>query len=139
MELIIGGRAQGKLAYVLNRSGLSQQQVSDAMIEDKPIINGLHRYIYEKLQENSDITVDEILKEVKEFVLRCPKGYIICDEVGSGIVPMNPTDRAYRELVGRVLCEVTKLSTCVTRVFCGIGVRIKDVKNHTDPSWTDKR
>ena len=34
-------------------------------------------------------------------------------------------ERAFREAVGRALCVLAQASCSVTRVVCGIGVRIK--------------
>ena len=47
------------------------------------------------------------------------------DEVGGGIVPVDPEDRIYRELVGRAGQRLAKEAEQVHRVLCGIGVRIK--------------
>ena len=54
-----------------------------------------------------------------------PEIIIICDEVGSGIVPLEKEDRIYREAVGRVLCSAVKKAVHVERVTCGIGQCLK--------------
>lgn len=54
-----------------------------------------------------------------------PEGVIVANEVGAGIVPMAADDRAFREAVGRALCVIAQQARQVTRVTCGIGVRIK--------------
>jgi adenosyl cobinamide kinase/adenosyl cobinamide phosphate guanylyltransferase len=40
-------------------------------------------------------------------------------------VPVDRNDRAWREAAGRALCVLAQKSESVTRVICGIGVRIK--------------
>lgn len=50
---------------------------------------------------------------------------VVANEVGAGVVPIVAEERAFREAVGRALCVVAQASEQVTRVFCGIGVRIK--------------
>lgn len=50
---------------------------------------------------------------------------IICDEIGNGIVPIEPFEREYRERVGRILVQLAKRAEGVERVICGIGQRIK--------------
>ena len=50
---------------------------------------------------------------------------IVANEVGAGIVPIDPGERAYREGVGRALCAIAQNSESVTRAVCGIGVRLK--------------
>ena len=54
-----------------------------------------------------------------------PSVCIICDEVGSGIVPIDKNMRDYRELVGRVLCRLAQKSDEMERITCGVGMRIK--------------
>lgn len=61
----------------------------------------------------------------QQFCVEHPDAVIIADEVGSGIVPINAADRAFREAVGRALCVIAQNAESVTRVVCGIGVRIK--------------
>ena len=47
------------------------------------------------------------------------------NEVGGGIVPMDREERAWREACGRALCVLATHADQVTRVVCGIGVRLK--------------
>ena len=54
-----------------------------------------------------------------------PQGVLICDEVGSGVVPTDPEDRAWREAVGRICCELAPHAEAVYRVTCGLGMRLK--------------
>ena len=50
---------------------------------------------------------------------------IVCNELGCGVVPMERSDRAWREKTGRLLCELAKQAPEVYRVTAGIAVRIK--------------
>ena len=50
---------------------------------------------------------------------------IVSNEVGAGVVPIEASERLFREAVGRALWVVAQRSEAVTRVVCGIGVRIK--------------
>ena len=54
-----------------------------------------------------------------------PELVVVSDEVGSGVVPMSKEERLWREAVGRALCVVAEHAESVTRVMCGIGVRLK--------------
>ena len=54
-----------------------------------------------------------------------PELIVICDEVGSGIVPVEPFEREFRERLGRYLIKLAEQSQSVERVFCGIGQKIK--------------
>ena len=61
----------------------------------------------------------------EDFFCRHPDAVIVADEIGCGVVPVDGNDRAWREAAGRALCVLAQRSETVTRVICGIGVRIK--------------
>ena len=61
----------------------------------------------------------------KQFCAEHPDAIVIANEVGAGVVPMEASDRAFREAVGRALCIIAQQAEQVTRCVCGIGVRIK--------------
>jgi len=61
----------------------------------------------------------------EEFYCEHPNAVIVADEIGCGVVPIDRSDRAWREAAGRALCVLAQKSESVTRVVCGIGVRIK--------------
>jgi adenosylcobinamide kinase/adenosylcobinamide-phosphate guanylyltransferase len=77
-------------------------------------------------------TVLELLKngeDPQEYAWRLvwekPDCVVVANEVGSGVVPIDVEDRAFRESVGRALCILAQQSDTVVRAVCGIGVRIK--------------
>ena len=59
------------------------------------------------------------------LLLEHPDCIIISDEIGNGIVPMEHEEREYREMTGRLLCELANKADRVERIVCGIGERIK--------------
>ena len=61
----------------------------------------------------------------KAFIQKHPNAVVVCDEVGMGIVPMEPKERLFRESVGRVVCLLAQYADTVVRVTCGIGIKIK--------------
>ena len=79
MILIIGGAGQGKLDYVLQKTGYGPAQVV----------------------------------------------ILICDEVGCGVVPVEPAQRARREAVGRLCCRLAERAERVERIFCGLPMVLK--------------
>lgn len=122
MELIIGGRAQGKLEYTLKVANRSNDEVANAVLDDrKPVVYHLEEVIRNLMKEQK-----EIMSALELYLEKQPEGYLICEEVGCGIVPLIKEERLFRDTVGRTLCELVKKSTRVHRVFCGIGVVIKD-------------
>ena len=50
---------------------------------------------------------------------------VIATEVGGGVVPTDPAERAAREAAGRLNCLLAKRADRVIRVFCGIPTVLK--------------
>lgn len=139
MKLIIGGLAQGKLHYVLQKEeneqciifdgvlpeeGQIQEARKEAGSEEKTlIINHFHHVVERELAENR--TPEELEVDVMEFVEKHPEVILICDEIGNGIVPVDAFERFYREQTGRILIRLAQKADEVVRVLCGIGQRIK--------------
>ncbi len=84
------------------------------------IVNHLHRYIREQLQQGKDPEA-AILTFLREY----PDCIMICDEIGNGIVPIEAEERIYRERTGRILEQLAAQADEVVRVVCGIGLKIK--------------
>lgn len=119
MTLIIGGRGQGKLDYALRTYGVDPSQVS-SVLSDAPIINCLESIIKTILNRGGS-PMDELLAHAKTH----PHVIYICDEVGSGVVPMRRDEHDWREAVGRCCVELASRAERVERVFCGIPMVLK--------------
>ena len=50
---------------------------------------------------------------------------VIATEVGGGVVPINPSERAAREAAGRLSCLLAQRAQRVVRVFCGLPMELK--------------
>lgn len=126
MRLVIGGYAQGKVSYVMERYGIQETVVLDGTIEmttmsqKNVVMNHFHKWVKCCLEKGKN--PDPMLEE---FLENNPNCIIISDEVGNGIVPMEPFEREYRERLGRCLIELAKKAESVERVICGIGQKIK--------------
>ena len=125
MRLVIGGASQGKLDYVLRRYGLEEKNVMDGNTGDMVDIDHKVFYAFEawfkrqlKAGGRPEDAADVLLSSLPELI-------VICDEVGSGIVPVEPFEREFRERLGRYLIKLAERSQSVERVFCGIGQKIK--------------
>ena len=57
-----------------------------------------------------------------------PDMVILCDEVGCGIVPIEPFQRQWREETGRICCKLAQQARQVQRVYCGIAATLKEEK-----------
>lgn len=127
MKLIIGGYAQGKLNYVLQKYDVKPVDVYDsklpenAGIHDKTIVlNHFHNWVKTQI-----VCAGNPEEEIAAFVKVYPNCVIISDEVGNGIVPIDALEREYRERCGRILVELAKKAEEVERVICGIAQKIK--------------
>ncbi len=116
MILIVGGMGQGKLDYVLEKTGLGPRDVAHTPEEamTKPIFDGLADWMREHPGEDLDA-----LWEAN------PDLIVLCDEVGCGVVPMDRAERDWREAVGRLCCELARRASRVERVFCGLAMVLK--------------
>lgn len=84
------------------------------------IITDFHLYIRSLLQQEKDAA-----KETEILLSQNQNLILTLAELGNGIVPMEPFERAYREAVGRIGCRLAKGSEAVYRITCGIEQRIK--------------
>ncbi len=133
MIFIIGGAYQGKLEYALDLFNLKEDDVANCLNADKndictkPVIYNFHLLIKRLLEEYKESS--KVKEEVNAILAKNPNAVIISNEIGYGVVPIDKFDRQYRELTGRISCEVVKNSSEVHRVVCGIGTIIKEEKN----------
>ena len=68
-------------------------------------------------REKEELT-DLILERQGEIVL-------VWDEMGCGLVPIDASDREYREAAGRICTELAAEAVRADRVVCGIARRLK--------------
>ncbi len=127
MKLIIGGTAQGKLEYVLLKYDVQKNMVWDGVLPNDRklnknivVINHFHQWVKSRMVSGG-CPEDEIMS-----FLDCSEDcIIICDEIGNGIVPIDPFEREYRERTGRILVQLAMRAEEVERIICGIGQKIK--------------
>ncbi len=101
--LIIGGAAQGKTAFARTLS------------PEQDIIDDLHVCVQQALRDKTQ------LPKAADFVGKT----IVCNEVGGGVVPMDASEREWRECTGRLCCDIAAQADRVYRVYCGIATCIK--------------
>ena len=126
MHIVIGGAANGKRQYV--KEQVSNETIwlgSEAPLEldrtiDAPlVICGLEQWMATRLQEE-----DAAIKEILDFI-RNKEVTMILTDIGRGIVPMDPTERALRDACGRLNQQLMKEATSVTRIWYGIPQKLK--------------
>jgi len=124
MILIFGGAYNGKLEFVKKKYGINSEEIffcTDQHLSfDKKVLCGLH--ILTRSCVLNKINSVEFLENNINFL---KDKIIICDEINSGIVPMEKLDRVWREETGRVLQFLTKQSSSVYRIFFGLQEELK--------------
>ena len=113
MVLILGGVRAGKRTFARSM-GYSDADISDDPSSDRPVLDAL-----ESAVRRDPASADALLPLLKN------KQVVICCEVGSGVVPLDPKERAWREAVGRLACALAKEADAVVRVTAGIPVLLK--------------
>lgn len=129
MELYIGGRAQGKLNYVLTKYPKAEcfDENNFTLLtnwEAKEIIVWNHFHLSMK-KMIGEMGVEKAKAYVRETISQQNNLVIISDEIGNGIVPMDESDRVYREETGRMLVEIAGKAVRVERIICGLAQVIK--------------
>ena len=124
MILVFGGAYNGKKDFIKEKFNINEEDIfycSDGEIDfSKKVICGLHKFTYNNTLKNKSS-----LEYIKENINLFKDKIIISDEISSGIVPLKKEDRRWREETGRCLQYLSKESSCVYRVFCGISTIIK--------------
>ncbi len=110
--LVTGGLAQGKLDWALARSGYTMEQTSPDPASTVPILTGLEELVRGTLEKGGE--PESLLPALLE------KEYVLCREVGAGIVPIDPMERRWREETGRLCCKLAERAGGVVRLWCGI-------------------
>jgi adenosyl cobinamide kinase/adenosyl cobinamide phosphate guanylyltransferase len=111
--LIIGASASGKRAFA-ETLGYAPTEMANACLDDKPVLYNLQELVW-----RDPGRVDELLPRLLE------KEAVLCDEVGSGVIPVVRNDAAARRAVGKLCILLAQQAECVVRMVCGIPTVIK--------------
>lgn len=124
MKLIIGGYAQGRLAYTLQKYHLTEKDVWDVMHSDtwqgQKIIYHTEELVTKWLNAGKNIT-----QEMKKLIPEWEHAILITQEVGCGLVPVSAEQRQWREEVGRMNQLLAENADTVERICCGLGMYLK--------------
>ena len=127
VEVYTGGAFQGKLEYVLEKKGYGRDSVLEGAVINPltctsgyKIINHFHEFIRNYVDKPEEVNeFAEMLVRTRDDII------IITDQVGCGIVPLDRTEREWRELHGRVMSRLASNAKHVERIICGTGQVIK--------------
>ena len=114
MKLIIGGAYQGKLTWAVEQFGLTPDMLCDLAQGFRP---GKRCYYHLEAftRTGGAVSPDRFPEDA----------VIISREVGSGVVPMDAAERAWRERHGALLQQLSRRSETVIRIFCGLPQQLK--------------
>lgn len=126
MIMITGGAFSGKKDYAKKRFGFSDEEILngencslEAVFSAKCIAD-FQLIVKRLLEENADVQAftERLCKEN-------PNAVVIINEIGAGIIPLEKSDRIWREETGRSGCLIARNSSEVIRLACGIPTTIK--------------
>ncbi|MCQ4636674.1 bifunctional adenosylcobinamide kinase/adenosylcobinamide-phosphate guanylyltransferase [Anaerovorax odorimutans] len=124
MNVVFGGAYQGKLDYAKEQFHTREVFVcSDDLAEldfSKDTIYRLEDFVLACVKEGK-----EAADYLRDHRRQLQGKTVICTDISQGIVPMEAEMRALREMTGRAMLYLTKEAESVTRVFCGLGQKIK--------------
>jgi len=119
MTLYTGGAYQGKLRLIQNTYPSGQIALCDkenpVLDTSLPVISGLHLWVWACLSHGGDPET-----EIRSLLPALSDKTILCDQIGSGIVPLGEEERRWREAVGRVLQLLSREAHQVVEVVAGI-------------------
>ena len=113
-ELVIGGAAQGKTAYIYGKYAPGPEEVCVCVPDAEPdfsarVLLHLERYVLYCIRSGCAMRTD-----FRKDAVLC------CEDIFCGVVPIDPEMRRWREEAGRYMQRVATLSDTVTRISCGI-------------------
>lgn len=125
MELIIGGAFQGKNAFAKENFDISDADIfvcekNSAPEFDKKCISHIEKFSFWCIEHGIE-PADYFFEHAENI----EEKIIISDDVSCGVVPINKTERAWREANGRLLIKLSEKSEHVYRIFCGLSQRLK--------------
>lgn len=124
MNVVFGGAYQGKLDYAKEHFHTGEVFVcSDDLAEldfSKDTIYRLEDFVLACVKEGK-----EAADYLRDHRRQLQGKTVICTDISQGIVPMEAELRALREMTGRAMLYLTREAESVTRVFCGLGQKIK--------------
>ena len=106
MIFVTGPLYAGKKTYVKKILGLTDAELAGCAVWDVQELAGT-------------AGPDELAERL------CEHEIVIATEIGGGVVPVDPDERAHREAAGRLACCLAERADCVIRVCCGLGQILK--------------
>ncbi len=122
MELILGGAYQGKRTWALKYYTICEPVCDLAVSDLQSAAIYCHLEALTRKAAEQGKSAEHVLEQLLPLAA---KAVIISREIGSGVVPMDPIERDWRELHGKVLQVLAEKSDKVYRIFCGLEEQLK--------------
>lgn len=113
MLLIVGGEGSGKRSFA-KTLGYSETEIADGVLDARAAICHVERMVFADPER-----ADGLLEPL------CAKEVVICNEVGSGVIPADRAERLGREATGRLCVRLAQRAQCVVRMVSGLPTVIK--------------
>lgn len=101
MIFVTGPLFAGKKTYIRKALGLSERELEERAVWDVQEL---------ALTEDPETLADRLAEHE----------IIIMTEIGGGLIPVDPEERAKREAAGRLSCLLAERADRVIRVCCGL-------------------
>ena len=131
LMILTGPNMAGKSTYMRQNALIAiLAQIGSFVPADYAEI-GIVDKIFTRVGASDDLTLGKSTFMVEMSETACilnnatEKSLILIDEIGSGIIPMEKTERIWREKVGRAGCILAEHADTVIRVICGIPLALK--------------
>lgn len=113
MMLVTGGVASGKRTYVRSL-GFAEKDLAYASPDGALPDSGAPVVVDAQLLALAGPVGEGALADL------AAREVVVATEVGAGVVPAGPGERAWRERAGRLACDLAERAECVVRMVCGI-------------------
>ena len=101
-----------------------------------PLFSGKREYIRNALHLSPEDFAARAVWDAEQLAADAPdleklaeklagREIVIASELGGGVVPVDPAERAAREAAGRLACLLSRRAERVVRVFCGLPLELK--------------
>ena len=121
MILVIGGMASGKRTYVRSL-GFSDNQMDDGQLGSNPVALNVQNLVSAGCENELDGKSSHLQDLVDALAA---KEVITCLEVGNGVIPLDRSERVWRDRVGHLASALAQRADSVVRMVCGIPVVLK--------------
>jgi adenosylcobinamide kinase / adenosylcobinamide-phosphate guanylyltransferase len=117
MLLIVGAEGAGKRELARSR-GYEDKDIADGVWNESPVLMHLEKMVFDAVY-SGEYDRDAWLLRLKA------KDIVICNEVGSGVIPIAREQRLAREETGRICTLLARDADTVVRMVCGIPMVLK--------------